>query len=404
MLIAKRFTLGKKLPTAFLFFLAFLLVSREGRGRDIFVPEDFPTIQEAIDASEFGDSVRVRPGIYYERVVIKAGISLISDSGPEGERLVKGPGEKQVLQRALQTIIDGSKLDPPDYLVSFQKESTAPMKLDGFTIRNLPTKAIDKLYLVEVRGCSAAVIINNIICQNHSKGKGGGLLLTGLGPSMGPPLETVAKPTVQHNVIYDNFGTGIANGPNSMALIQDNEIFNNHFPQAKDKEQDAPGIGIREYARPRILHNLCYQNGSGIGGLDLVSHDQPIVIQGNILRHNWRAGISLTAINNQQKHIVASIEENEVYGNLKAGIRLENISEATIRGNQVNHNLRAGIAVHGGGVIRIIQNSILGNISAGLVIEAQKALIEQNRIGYNLDAGIMLLPQSQGGQGIANAD
>lgn len=384
---------GKKL-IAGIFFLAFSLAARAGTSRDIFVPEDFPTIQEAIEASEFGDSVRVRPGIYYERVIIREGISLVSDSGPEGERLIKGPGEKQVLQRALKTIIDGSKLDPPDYLVSFQKESTSPMKLDGFTIRNLPTRTIDKLYLVEVRGCSAEVI-NNIVCQNHSKGKGGGMLLTGLGPSMGSPLETVAKPTVRNNVIYDNFGAGIANGPNSMALIEDNEIFNNHFQQAKDTEQDAPGIGIREYARPRIIHNLCYQNGSGIGGLDLVTHDRPIVIQDNIIRHNWRAGIGLTGINDRQKNITVSIEGNEVYGNLKAGVRLESITESNLKANQIHHNLRAGIAVHGGGITRIIQNTISGNLSAGLVIDTREALVRHNMIYHNLTTGITVLPPSE---------
>ena len=388
---------GKKTLFA-LFFLMLLFLARECvAGKDLFVPEDFPTIQEAIDASEFGDSVRVRPGTYYERVIIKEGISVVSDSGPDGEQLVKGPGERQVFQRALKTIIDGSRLDPPDYLVSFQKESDVPMKLDGFTVRNLSVKGIDKLYLVEVRGCSATVA-NNIICKNHSKGRGGGLLLTGLGPSMGSPLETVAKPIVKNNVIYDNFGTGIANGPNSIAIIQDNEIFNNHFPQAKDSEQDAPGIGMREYARPRIIQNLCYQNGSGIGGLDLVSHDQPVVIQNNILRNNWRAGISLQGINNQQENITALIEGNEIYGNLRAGIRLENITDSTIEGNQVSNNLQAGIALYEAKVARIVRNSIFGNLTVGLIIDAKKAMIEQNRIYHNLNAGISVLPRPKKGE------
>jgi len=366
-------------------------------GKDLFVPEDFPTIQEAIDASEFGDSVRVRPGIYFERVLIKGGISVVSDNGPEGERLVNGPGEKRVFKRALQTIIDGSRLDPPDYLVSFQKETNDPMKLDGFTVRNLSVKGIDRLYLVEVRGCSATVV-NNIICRNHSKGKGGGVLLTGLGPSMGSPLETVAEPIVQNNVIYDNFGAGIANGPNSLSLIQDNEIFNNHFQQAKDSEQDAPGIGIREYARPRIVRNLCYQNGSGIGGLDLVSHDQPILVQDNILRDNWRAGISLQGINDQQKNITALIERNKIYGNLKAGIRLEKITDSTIKGNQVCNNLQAGIAIYEAKVAGILSNSIFGNLTAGLIIDAQKAMIEQNRIYHNLNTGVSVLTRMKKGE------
>jgi hypothetical protein len=32
------------------------------------VPRDYPSIQEAIDASSDGDTVRVAPGLYFERI------------------------------------------------------------------------------------------------------------------------------------------------------------------------------------------------------------------------------------------------------------------------------------------------------------------------------------------------
>ena len=384
------FMKNKKLIQNVLFLLFLFFLPTISLGSDIFVPEDLPTIQEAIEEAEFGDTIRVRPGVYYERIVIKAGVSLVSDNGSEGEKWVNGPGEKMVLQRALQTIIDGSKLTIPDYLVSFQKETNAPMKLDGFTIRHLPTKAIDKLFLVEVRGCSPTVQ-NNIVCQNQSKGKGGGILLTGLGPSMGPPLETAAKPIVQNNIIYDNFGPGIANGSNSFSLIQDNEIFNNRFPQAKDTEKDAPGIGIREYARPCILDNFCYQNGSGVGGLDLVSHDQPIVIKSNILCNNKRAGISLRSINTEQKNITIIVEGNEVYGNLRNGMWLADITDVNFKNNSIYNNLRGGIALYNLKNVSVNQNRIYSNLSAGLIIDAQKAFISQNQIYNNLNTGINIL-------------
>jgi len=373
-----------------LFLLFFFFLPKMILASDIFVPEDLPAIHEAIEAAEFGDTVRVRPGVYYERIVIKAGVFLVSDNGPDGEKWVDGPGEKKVLKRALQTIIDGSKLTIPDYLVSFQKETNAPMKLDGFTIRHLPTKAVDKLFLVEVRGCSPTVQ-NNIVCRNRSKGKGGGILLTGLGPSMGPSLETVAKPIVRNNIIYDNFGPGIANGSNSFSLIQNNEIFNNRFPQAKDTEKDAPGIGMREYARPRILGNFCYQNGSGIGGLDLINHDQSIVIKNNILRNNNRAGISLRAINTEQRNITIMIEGNEVYGNLRNGIWLADITDVAFKSNNIYNNLRGGMALCNVKSASVNQNRIHSNFSAGLIIDAQKAFISRNEIYNNLNTGINVL-------------
>lgn len=267
------------------------------------------------------------------------------------------------------------------------------MKLDGFTVRNLPLQAIDKLFLIEARGCSP-VIINNIVHGNHSKGKGGGILLTGLGPSMGPPLETVAKPIVQDNIIYDNFGPGIANGSNSLSLIKANEIFNNNFFQAKDLEHDAPGIGLREYARPQIINNLCYLNGSGIGGLDLVNNDQPIIIKDNIIRNNHRAGLGLRTLNKEQNNITVVLEGNTIYGNLKAGVWLANIPKAFIQANEIYTNMSSGIALYGAKMVSITQNIIHSNLTAGVIMDAEEALIKKNRIFSNVNSGLTILPPS----------
>jgi parallel beta-helix repeat protein len=46
----------------------------------IFVPDDYPTIQAAINAANNGDTVRVRSGTYYENVIANKTISLIGDS------------------------------------------------------------------------------------------------------------------------------------------------------------------------------------------------------------------------------------------------------------------------------------------------------------------------------------
>ncbi len=235
-------------------------VVEEPIGRGIFVPDDYDTIEEAMDSASFGDTVFVKPGTYNERVEIVEGVNLVSFVGSDGNDLVDGPGNKKVLKRTLRTIIDGTGLETPGYLVSFPKDTTVPMRLDGFTIINMPKYLSGiNLFVVEVRGCSPEVV-NNIVAKNRSWG---GILSTGLGLGMGPPFETVAGPIIRNNVIYDNHGPGIANGPNSAALVADNEIFDNRFPNATDEDPDAPGIGMREYARPVIENNVCYRNGAG---------------------------------------------------------------------------------------------------------------------------------------------
>jgi hypothetical protein len=86
---------------------------------DLLVPDEFFTIDEAMNFAEPGDTVIVKPGTYNERIKIKEGVSLVSFAGPDGNDLVDGPGKKKVLRRTLRTIIDGSGITAPGYLISF---------------------------------------------------------------------------------------------------------------------------------------------------------------------------------------------------------------------------------------------------------------------------------------------
>ena len=113
---------------------------------------------------------------------------------------------------------------------------------------------------------------------------------------MGPALDTVARPVIRNNVIYNNYAVGIGNGSNSAAHIIDNEIFGNVYDDVGGRDRVAPAIGIREQARPIIENNLCYRNGSGVGAVNFDSFEQPLIIRGNTFFNNKRAGISLQGI------------------------------------------------------------------------------------------------------------
>ncbi|NMO13698.1 hypothetical protein HPC49_28570 [Pyxidicoccus fallax] len=68
--------------------------SGEGAGRDepppaaprvprlLIVPKQYPTIQAAVDAAEYGDTIHVAPGIYTEHLRLKSGIRLSSLGAP----------------------------------------------------------------------------------------------------------------------------------------------------------------------------------------------------------------------------------------------------------------------------------------------------------------------------------
>jgi hypothetical protein len=78
-------------------------------GKTITVPDDYKSIQAAINAAGSGDVVLVKPGTYYELLVMKDGVKVVSDSADGGDELVPVEGAMLKLpRRALRTIIDGS--------------------------------------------------------------------------------------------------------------------------------------------------------------------------------------------------------------------------------------------------------------------------------------------------------
>ena len=375
-----------RLQFGFVILLLTIALANGAMARDIFVPDDHPTIGEAINAAAFGDTVYVKPGTYKERIKIKEGVNLVSFAGADGNDLVDGPGNKKVLRRTLRTIIDGSGIKTPGYLISFPQETTAPMRLDGFTIQNMPKYREPLLFIIEIRACSPEVV-NNIVTGNRSWGA---ILSTGLGLGMGPPLKTEARPVIRNNVIYDNDGTGIANASNSAALIMDNELFDNNFPNSEaEGAQVGAGIGVREQGRPIIDNNVCYRNGVGIGGLNLASHDRELIIRNNTLYNNRRAGIGLRAISSGKSNIRAVIENNKIYGNLDAGMRISKLDSVVIKYNTIFDNGTSGLTFFNVENVIIEDNEIYGNLMAGIrLLDVPAATVRRNHIYQNATAGI----------------
>jgi len=356
------------------------------KAEELLVPDDYFSIGEALEEAMEGDTVIVYPGVYYERIVMKEGVDLVSYDGEDGNDLVDGPGLKKVLRRTMRTIVDGSELEEPGYLISFPKDTTAAMKVDGFTFQNMPKYVSGvNLFIMEIRGCSP-IVENNIFTGNLSWGA---ILSTGLGVGMGPALDTKAKPVIRNNVIYNNYSLGIGNATNSAAHISDNEIFDNYYTDPADADRVAPAIGIREQGRPIIENNICYRNGTGVGAINFDSVEQPLIIRGNTFFNNRRAGIGLLGLGSLRTQVKAIIENNTIYGNLAAGIRCIKTDSVIIRYNTIYDNRKSGISLWEVDKCIIEDNEIHGNLTAGIrLIDAEAATIQRNAIYQNVTAGI----------------
>ncbi len=145
------------------------------------VPADFPSIQSALNASDFGDVVLVAPGTYFENLTIGSahdGVALRSEAGPE-VTIIDGQQLNRVincLQVGSGTSIEGfsivhGRVGPNDVGAGLRL-SEAHIRLANNIVRNNLGGAGSGMY---VDHFSAPQIIGNQILDNQALATGGGI-------------------------------------------------------------------------------------------------------------------------------------------------------------------------------------------------------------------------------------
>jgi hypothetical protein len=204
------------------------------------VPDEYPTIQAAIDVTLAGDVVVVKPGTYMENIdLLGKAITVKSE---------KGPGV---------TLIDGNQSGSG---VVITNESAV---LDGFTITNGNALKGGGVYV------SFATVQNNILAGNLAK-KGGGIWSTGASK-------------IANNLIMENTATrggGIYSLDNSPLIV--NNIISMNTAITK-------GGGIYCRISPRIINNTIHGNsaeGEGGGIYKTNASASPTTVTNTILWNN----------------------------------------------------------------------------------------------------------------------
>lgn len=332
------------------------------------VPDEYASIQAGINASKAGDTVLVEAGTYAERIVLKAGVTVLSAGNDE-----KG---KLGLKRAEVTIIDGGHDELSGAGAGMAENAT----LDGFTIQNVgsyddaewkrhyATQGEQQLYehigAPGVAGISAVgvtcTIRNNIV---HHVGYSGIGILGVEGRK--------CEPLVENNFCYRNMGGGIGSMKGSRATIRGNTCFENFYA----------GIG-QNAASPRVFNNVCYGNvRAGIG----ISEGSSPEVRGNKCYQNRRAGIGVRTGSNTKP----MIEDNDCYENDMAGIGAREESAPTIRRNRCYRNKLAGIGSRTGATPRIIENECHENGQAGIgQMGGTHTVLVGNYLHHNQTSGI----------------
>ena len=310
----------------------------------IHVPEDYQTIQAAINAANNGDIVLVAEGTYYEN------INFVGKAITVASHYYIDSKEKHIRK----TIINGSQPVDPDYgsVVTFASVEDTNSVLCGFTITggtgtlNInpgfpPIRRGGGIFL----GASGAKIINNIVADNMVENEvwcfGGGL-------SSGPPFI----PTfiiLEENVFRDNQCNGFdAVSGGGAALGSSGRIINNIFEKniIISIDGSASGGGMEVQSFPDFpnevlvkgnifIHNKALQQegatywlGGCGGGISIILTKG--VIENNIIQHN-----EVSAANSSfSAGILFDFPPDEVY----------------FRNNIVSHNTYSGAgSCYGGG-------------------------------------------------------
>jgi len=250
------------------------LLPAVGHSDTVWVPDDHPTIQAAIEAAQEGDVIIVRPGTYVENIdLLGKAVTLRSQLGPE------------------VTTIDGGAAGS---VVTFDDLEGADSVLDGFTITNgTGTLIYPHRYGggVFCMGSCAPTITNNTIAEN-SASYGGGISFS---QYASPTLEnntisgnTVGRngagiycldssPTIKGNTITSNqagwFGGGFYCSWDSFPIITDNTFTNN------TADWSGGAISSDYYCFPIIEGNVILGNAAGVergdgGGIYCSSTDR----------------------------------------------------------------------------------------------------------------------------------
>jgi parallel beta-helix repeat protein len=352
-----------------------LLLTAAGLADVLNVPSGpYPSIQQAINLAEGGDTIIVASGRYFENIDFLGKAVTVRSSDPNDANIVAA------------TIIDGNC--PSDInsasVVTFKSGETSASVIEGFTLTG-GTGSWLQVYW-EFKGylwnrCGGAIVCSNYsaptirknIITGNIAGQGGGIYC------YDHSNATITDNTISDNsaIINHGFADPDANDPNIYdhgdggaivgfqycdLTIKNNIIQNNHA------HYYGGGIHLRQWSDGIIENNFIIENSSALGaGVHITYTSAPIVskntITANIAGSLGGGGIYI------YYHSNPTVEQNLISQNSSsngAGIGIYWDSNPTIRNNLITKNL----------------------IGSGIRIVSLSPVITNNTISFNEKGGI----------------
>jgi F-box protein 11 len=388
-----------------------IIVSAEGSAM-------FRTIGEALAVAVDRDEILVRPGEYWEFLVIDVSVRIRGD-GPREKIIVRPPSN----ERACISIegggptLEGLTLDASEYeqydsrhgtpaLLEILHGSPSVERLDirgggGITIGGAETRGrILGCAVHDEEGIDVSDGASPRIEDNEVWGTSDGITIRDAG----------TNPIVQANRVHDVHGFGFQVFDGASPRIVDNEIWGNAHTGIL-----VEGRGTDPLIRGNRVHDLVpgYQLAlaeSGVmdrgmvermgDGIRVVDGASPR-IEANEIWANAGAGVHIMdpfALENRQRGLAdpdasPRIEENDIWGNALPGIAISDAGiDALVRANRVHDGQSTGITVTDGSAPRIEENEVWGNTRPGIAISGAEtdAVVSANRVHDGQSNGITI--------------